>query len=92
MSRQELREMVMKQYQEGQKITLKIKGETRAGDRTVEVTIDHFYPAHVSVKHKSYYESYSYLDFIKMVNAKEVPPEFPEIRIPDSIKIRKKAV
>ena len=74
----EFRDEVIKNYREGEKINLKIKGETRAADKVISGVIDRFYPNHVSVKHNGYIESFLYWEFYNIASeAKTSKPVIP---------------
>jgi hypothetical protein len=55
----------MARFVAGEEVTIRIINDKGKTTGTYKATIDRFYPSHISVYHNSYYESFSYWEFMK---------------------------
>jgi hypothetical protein len=61
----EIRNEVLSNYTQGQEVIIKILNEKGLVIDTYKATIEKFYPAHVSLKHNGYTESFTYWEFMR---------------------------
>lgn len=80
----EIKNQVMKKFQEGQTITLRVDDDERSANRIVKVKIVKFYPNHVLTESTGHKDCYTYHDIMHMSSVPN--KQAKEVVIPDRLR------
>ncbi len=74
----EIREVIQKKYHEGQEVIIWIMDGERGNPEPVKIKIITFNPNSILVQRKSWKESFTYFDFMRLSMKPDKRPKIPE--------------